>query len=185
MAASPILALTLMAAAMIAAAISGQIRTGLLLATLGAAIVIVLARASGMPPPVQPLWLGVTIIIAGVSFAVRGALFARSAGSKGWVIAAFVVAGEAAVLLTAAARPGLLPEWLLALLPAQWANLAFATATHESGAGGAAAALIALAATAAATQLVACLWPRRWPYAVMFTIWLTMAALVWHWPAPA
>ncbi|QDH35237.1 hypothetical protein E2E27_13455 [Porphyrobacter sp. YT40] len=96
------------------------------------------------------------------------------------MIAVFVVAGEAAILATAAARPEALPEWLLALLPAQWASMAIAGAWTGMGAGLAGAALVALAGTAAATLLVARLWPRRWPYLVMFTAWLALSALVYE-----
>ena len=87
------------------------------------------------------------------------------------------------MVLTAAAMPGALPGWLLALLPAQWASAAIQTTLTTSGAGVALSELIALAGTAAATLLVAALWPRRWPYLVMFTTWLGLSALVWHFPA--
>lgn len=184
-AASAILALALMAAAMIAAAVSGQLRTGLLLAGLAAAGFGVLAAALGMLPPLRPYWAATTILVASVSFAARGALFARSAGKRGWVVALLVVAGEAAMLLTAAARPGLLPDWLLVLLPAQWANIALGAMLGGTGTGVAIAALVALGGTAAATLLVAHLWPRRWPYLVMFTTWLGLSALVWHAPGLA
>lgn len=181
---SPILALTLMAAAMIAAAVSGRMRSGLLMAGLGTAGLIVLAGIAGLSPPAHPLWALVAVSVASVSFAARGVLFARSSGRKGWLIAVFVVAGEAAVLLTSTARPGLLPDWLLALLPAQWANIAIRTAMAGTSPGIAIAALLALGGTAAATLLVARLWPRRWPYLVIFTTWLALSALVWLSPAP-
>lgn len=181
LAGSAILALVLMAVGMIGAAVSGRLRTGLLLAGAGAAGLLVLGLMMGMASPARPLWTIAAVAIAGVSFAARGALFARSAGSKGWLIAAGVVAGEAAIVLTAAARPGAIPDWLLALLPAQWASTALRFAIE--GAGGSLAAgatLLALGGTAAATLLVARLWPRRWPYLVMFTTWLALSALVWH-----
>jgi hypothetical protein len=104
---------------------------------------------------------------------------------RGWWIAVFVVAGEAAILLTASAMPGALPDWLLVLLPAQWASTAIQTALSGTGTRAASSALIALAGTAAATLLVARLWPRRWPYLVMFTAWLGLSALVWYRPGPA
>jgi uncharacterized membrane protein YccC len=78
-----------------------------------------------------------------------------------------------------------LPEWLLVLLPAQWANVAIQTALTGTGTLAASAVLLALAGTAAATLLVARLWPRRWPYLIMFTVWLGLSTLVWHQPAPA
>ena len=97
-------------------------------------------------------------------------LFGRFAGLT-------VVCGEAAMLATAAARPGALPEWLLVLLPAQWASSAIEAALN--GGRLASAELIALAGTAAATVLVTRLLPRRWPYLIMFSVWLGLSALVW------
>ena len=129
---------------------------------------VLFACALGMPPPLHPLSGGLAIIIASISFAARGALFARSASDKGWWIAVFVVAGEAAILITASALPDSLPEWLLVLLPAQWASTAIQTAFTGTADRAASAALLALAGTAAATLLVAWLWPRRWPYLIMF-----------------
>ncbi len=180
--AAPVIALAMMGAGMIAAAVSGRLRTGVLLAGAGGSGLIVLGVAAGMPLPARPLWAVLAIILAGVSFAARGALFARSAGRKGWLIAAGVVAGEATMLLTATAMPGALPGWLLALLPAQWASLALAAAFSGTRAAAVIAAILALGSTAAATLLVRHLWPRRWPYAVMFTTWLAASALVWHAP---
>ena len=81
----------------------------------------------------------------------------------------FVVGGEAAMLLTAWVMPGALPDWLLVLLPAQWASMAIQSAMGGNGILAASSALIALGGTAAATLLVWRLWPRRWPYAIMFT----------------
>ncbi len=178
----PILALGLMAVGMIAAAISGSFLTGVLLALLNGAVLILLARALGMPSLADPASTALAFIIASISFAARGALFARSALDKGWMIAVFVVAGEAAILLTALAMPGSLPDWLLVLLPAQWASVAIQSALAGAGARAAIAVLIALAGTAASTLLVARLLPRRWPYLLMFTAWLGLSALVWHWP---
>ncbi|MCG6121023.1 MAG: hypothetical protein MEP44_10300, partial [Blastomonas sp.] len=108
----------------------------------------------------------------------------RSASDRGWWIAVFVVGGEAAMLVTAYALPGALPDWLLVLLPAQWASVAIQTALTGTGARAASSALIALAGTAAATLLVARLWPHRWPYLLMFTAWLALSALVWYRPGP-
>ncbi|MEM6828013.1 MAG: hypothetical protein AAF553_08705 [Pseudomonadota bacterium] len=179
-----VLAVSLMGAGIIAAATSGRLWVGLALAILAGSGLIFLAQALGMPAGPNPLWIGLAVCIASLSFAARGALFARSAGGKGWWIALFVVAGEAAILLTALARPGELPEWLLVLLPAQWTSTAVQVALFSGSARIARAALIALAGTAAATLLVATLWPRRWPYLIMFTTWLALSALVWHWPAP-
>lgn len=58
------------------------------------------------------------------------------------------------------------------------------TALTGTGTRAASSALLALAGTAAATLLVAWLWPQRWPYLIMFTAWLGLSALVWHHPAP-
>lgn len=180
----PILALGLMGVGIIAAAASGRYSIGMLLALLNGVCLIALAQALGLASLAHPISVGFAVIVASVSFAVRGALFARSAADKGWLIAVFVVAGEAAILITASAVPHSLPDWLLALLPAQWANVAIQTAISGTGTFAASSALLALAGTAAATLLVAQLWPRRWPYAIMFTTWLGLSALVYYWPAP-
>lgn len=184
----PILAVGLMGVGMIAAAAAGRLWIGVLLALLTGAGLMTLARALGMPSLPHPFSTGLAFIIASFSFAARGTLFARSASggayNKGWWIAVFVVAGEAAMLLTASAMPGALPDWLLVLLPAQWASTAIQTALTGTGTRAASSALLALAGTAAATLLVAGLWPRRWPYLVMFTAWLGLSAVVWHRPGP-
>jgi hypothetical protein len=44
--------------------------------------------------------------------------------------------------------------------------------------------MLALGGTAATTLLVAALWPRRWPYLLMFSAWLGCSALVYHSPVP-
>ena len=181
--AGPILAVGLMAAGMIAAAITGRLWIGIVLALLTGGGLILLASALGTSLLSHPLSTGLALIVASISFAARGALFARSASEKGWWVAVFVVAGEAAMLMTASAIPDALPDWLLALLPAQWANAAIQTALTGTGTLAASSELVALAGTAAATLLVAWRWPRRWPYLVMFTAWLGLSALVWHWPA--
>ncbi len=180
----PILAVGLMGAGMIGAAAAGRLWAGILLAVLTGAALIACARALGLPPLPLQSSTGLAVVIASISFAARGALFARSAANKGWLIALFVVTGEAAILVTASALPGALPVWLLVLLPAQWASVAIQTSLAGSGTLAAGSELLALAGTAAATLLVAGLWPRRWPYLVMFTAWLGLSALVWHWPAP-
>lgn len=179
-----LLALGLMGVGMIGAATAGRLSVGLLLALSTGAGLVILARVFGMPPLPHPVSTGLAMIIASFSFAARGTLFARSAGPKGWWIAVFVVAGEAAILLTATAMPSALPKWLLALLPAQWASTAIQTALTGTGTRAASSALIALAGTAAATLFVARLWPRRWPYLIMFTTWLGLSALVWLRPGP-
>lgn len=181
----PILAVGLMGVAMIAAAAAGRLWIGVFLALLAGVGLTLFARALGMPPLPHPLSTGFAVIIASISFAARGALFARSASDKGWLIAVFVVAGEAAILATAFALPDALPDWLLALLPAQWASVAIQTALTGTGTRAAGSALLALAGTAAATLLVARLWPRRWPYLIMFSAWLGFSALVLHWPGPS
>lgn len=186
--AGPILAVGLMGAGMIAAAASGRLWVGAIVALLNGAGLLLGARALGMPVLSDPVPTLAALFIASISFAARGALFARSASNRGWWIAVAVVAGEAAVVLTALASPGALPGWLLALLPAQWASIAIQSALTgtltgtlaSSGARVASAALFALAGTAATTMLVTRLWPRRWPYLLMFTAWLSLSALVWH-----
>ncbi|MGY6551263.1 MAG: hypothetical protein ACXIT4_05130 [Erythrobacter sp.] len=180
----PILAVGLMAMGMITAAITGRLFIGVGLALVTGAGLILLAHAAGLPALPHPLAIGFALIIASLSFAARGSLFARSAADKGWLIAVFVVAGEVSILATALAMPEALPDWLLALLPAQWATTAIQTALVGTGTGTgvpiASSALFALAATAAATLLAAALLPRRWPYLIMFTVWLGCSALVWH-----
>ena len=176
--AAPILAVGMMGAGIIGGAADGRLRVGLVLALLTGAGLLLLSQVLGAPPVRDPLGIALALTAASLSFAARGALFARSGADKGWWIAVFVVAGEAAILAVAAARPGALPEWLLSLLPAQWASMAIAGAMSDTGTGAAGAALVALVGTAAATLLVARLWPRRWPYLVMFTTWLALSALV-------
>jgi len=183
MAGGPILAIGLMGAGMIGAAAAGRFWIGVMLALLAGAGLMMLAHGLGMAPLPDMISTALALGIASVSFGARGALFARSAADKGWLIAVAVVMGEAAMVLTAAAMPGALPGWLLALLPAQWASAAIQTTLTNNGAGFAVSELIALAGTAAATLLVAFLWPRRWPYLAMFTTWLGLSALVWHFPA--
>lgn len=184
-AAAPMLAVSLMGAAMIGAAIAGRLWIGLALALLTGFAFVLLAGALGVPSMAHPLATGLALAIASVSFAARGTLFARSGADKGWWIAVAVVAGEAAMLLTALAMPDALPRWLLVLLPAQWASMAIHTALAGGGTLAAIAPLLALSGTAASTLLVAGLSPRRrWPYLVMFMAWLGLSALVWHWPAP-
>ena len=182
--AGPMLALGLMGAGMITSAAAARFRIGVLMALLAAIGLVLAARMMGMPSLAHPAATGLAFIAASVSFAARGKLFARSAADKGWWIAMFVVAGEAAMLGTAAAMPGALPDWLLVLLPAQWASMAIQTALTGAGTIAAGSALIALVGTAAVTLLVARLLPRRWPYALMFSAWLGLSALVWHYPPP-
>lgn len=184
----PILAVGLMGVGMIAAAAAGRLWIGVLLALLTGAGLLWAARALGMPSLPHPFSAGMAVVIASFSFAARGALFARAASdaafNKGWLIAVFVVGGEAAMLFTASALPGALPDWLLVLLPAQWASVAIQTALTGTGTRAAGSALVALAGTAAATLLVARLLPSRWPYLIMFTAWLGLSALVWFKPGP-
>ena len=91
----------------------------------------------------------------------------------------FVVLGEASVLLIAFVFPGALPNWFLALLPAQWASIALQTALFGTGTVAALPVLVALAGTAATTLLARRLWLKRWPYLLMFTTWLALSALVY------
>lgn len=179
----PVLAAGMMGAGMIGAAASGSLRVGIGLGLLSAITLIGLAHLLGMPLPPDLLTTVRAAVIAAFSFAARGALFARSSGPRGWWIALAVVGGEAAMLAVAAAQPGALPGELLVLLPAQWASAALGSALAGGGALAASSELFALAGTAAATLLVALLWPRRWPYLVMFSTWLALSALVWHHPA--
>lgn len=179
-AAGAALALGMMGAGMIAAAAAGRFVVGVAVALLAGAGLVLLARGLGLPALHAPAATVLAAIVASISFAARGSLFARSAAAQGWWIAVAVVAGEAAVLLTAAAMPGAWPGWVLALLPAQWATLALQAALTGTGAQVASIALLALGGTAAATLLVARLWPRRWPYLIMFTTWLGLSALVWE-----
>ena len=176
----PILAVGLMGMGMIAAAAAGRLWIGLGLALLAGVGLILIARALGMPALPHPFSTGLAVIVASLSFAARGTLFARAMAGNGWLMALFVVAGEAAMLVSAA----MLPAWLLTLLPAQWASTAIQTALTGTGTRAASSALFALAGTAATTLLVAFLWPRRWPYALMFTAWIGLSALVWHRPGP-
>lgn len=181
--AGTILAVALMGAGMIAGAAAGRIEAGVGLALLCGTGLLLFGQSQGLPYPLHPLATGLAVTVASISFAARGALFARSAGDKGWWIAAAVIAGEAAVVFTALARPDALPGWLLALLPAQWASAAIQSALNGPGYNAVIWELIALTGTAAATMLVAALWPRRWPYIIMFTTWIALSALVWHRPA--
>lgn len=179
-AAGTIVAIGMMGAGMIAAAAAGRFAVGVIAALLAGAGLLLLARALGLPALHAPAATVLAAVVASLSFAARGALFARSASARGWWIAVAVVAGEAAVLLTAAAMPGAWPGWVLALLPAQWATIALQAALTGTGAQVASIAMLALGGTAAATLLVARLWPRRWPYLIMFTTWLALSALVWE-----
>ena len=184
LASGPIFTLGLMGVGIIAAAAIGNFWIGVLLALLNAACLIVLALSLGMPPLPHLFSIGLAMIIASFSFAARGALFARTLSHRGWLMALFVVAGEASVLLIASVWPGVLPNWFLALLPAQWASIAIQTALTGTGTVAAMSVLLALAGTAATTLLAARLWLRRWPYLLMFTAWLGLSALVYYSSAP-
>jgi len=183
-AAGPVLAVGLMGAGMIAGAITGRLWTGVALALLAGAGLFLLVQTLGMPTLSHPAETALALVIASISFAARGALFARSAGARGWWIALGVVGGEAAMVATAAAQPGALPGWLLALLPAQWASTAIQIALAGAGRLAAGPVLLALGGTAASTLLVAHLWPRRWPYLIMFSAWIALSALVYHHQSP-
>lgn len=182
--ASSLVAVGMMGAGMIGASSSGRMLIGVLLAALSGTLLLCLALSLGAPMSASPLFALVTasiiMAIASFSFAARGALFARSAREYGWLIAIFVVGGEAAIIATAAISPGLLPDWLLVLLPAQWANLAIQWSISGGSALTAGSALIALCGTGLATLFVKQMWPRRWTYLVMFTTWLALSAVVWH-----
>lgn len=170
----PILAAGLMGTGMIAAAVAARFWMGVALALTTGVGLIALAQRLGMAPLAHPLSTTLALLVASISFAARGTLFTRAHPRHGWIIAVLVVCGEAATLLTAA----WLPDWLLVLLPAQWASAAIATAIVGSGTRAAMAVLVALAGTAVTTLLVARLLPRKWPYALMFTAWLALSAYV-------
>jgi hypothetical protein len=180
--AGPVLAIGLMSVGMITGAAAGRMWVGLVLGVSAGAGLVLFAQALGLLPLMQAPLAGLAVIVASLSFAARGALFARSAEARGWWIALAIVAGEGAILFTAAASPEGLPSWLLALLPAQWASTAIGSAMKGAGTGLALWEVLALAGTAAGTLLVASLWPRRWPYLIMFGTWLALSALVWQQP---
>ncbi len=182
----PIFTLGLMGVGIIGAATSRHFGAGVLMALVSLSGLVVLALLLGMPLPAHPISTVLAACIASCSFAARGALFARSLSAKGWLMGLFVVAGEASILLTAAVLPGVLPDWLLALLPAQWSSVAIQTSLTGADTFAVRWPLIALAGTAATTMITATLWPRRWPYLIMFTGWLGFSALVyWSWLAMA
>ena len=175
----PVFTLGLMGVGIIAAATAGRFWVGVLLGLLSAACLVGLAIAMGMPAPSHVATMVFAMVVASFSFAARGALFSKTMTAKGWLMALFVVAGEASVLLIVATLPGLLPDWFLALLPAQWASIAIQAAISGAGAAAAATVLIALGGTAATTLLAARFWMRPWPYPLMFTTWLGLSALVY------
>ncbi len=179
LASGPIFTVGLMGVGIIAAAAAGYFWVGVFLALLNAVCLIVLGLALGMPAPSHELSTVLAMVIASGSFAARGALFAKTMAQRGWYMALFVVAGEASVLLLAAVFPGVLPDWFLALLPAQWASVAIQTALTGTGTMAATPVLVALGGTAVTTLLAARLWLRRWPYLLMFTAWLGLSALVY------
>ena len=57
------------------------------------------------------------------------------------------------------------------------------TAMRKTASGVAIWELLALAGTAGATLIVAALWPRRWPYLIMFSTWIILSMMVWQQPA--
>ena len=132
-----------------------------------------------MPALPHPVSTSFAMVIASGSFAARGALFAQTMQQKGWLMALFVVSGEASVLLINAIWPGALPNWFLALLPAQWASIAIQTALTGTGTVAALPVLIALGGTAATTLMAAKYWRNGWPYPLMFMTWLGLSALVY------
>jgi hypothetical protein len=175
----PVLTLGLMGVGIIGAATAGYFLAGVALSLTNAACLLLLALALGMAPPLHVFSIVLAMVVASGSFAARGALFAKTMTQKGWLMALFVVAGEASVLLIAYVWPGVLPLWFLALLPAQWASTAIQAALTGAGASVVIPVLIALAGTAATTLLAARLWMRGWPYLLMFTAWLGLSALVY------
>lgn len=174
-----VLVLGMMGVAMIGSAVTGRLGVGVVLAGVNAACLTVMCVAFDLLALGSLTLLAMTILVATVSFAARGSLFALSANPRGWLVAFGVVSGEAAIIFTALFEPEALPDWLLALLPAQWANIALQDAFSASLGAQALASIAALLGTAAATLFVTYQWPRRWTYAVMFTTWLALSAYVW------
>ncbi len=181
----PVFTLGLMGVGIIAASIIGYFWIGVLLALVNGAGLVVLAFALGMSTLAHPTSTGLAMVIASGSFAARGALFSKTLSRKGWLMALFVVTGEASVLLIASLWPGALPDLFLALLPAQWSSIAIQTALTGTGTLEALPVLIALAGTAATTLLATKLYPRPWPYLLMFTAWLGLSAVVYFESLPA
>jgi hypothetical protein len=179
LASGPIFTLGLMGVGIISAATMGQFWIGGALALLNAACLLALGLALGMPALAHPASAAGAMIIASASFAARGALFSKTLATKGWLMALFVVAGEASVLLIVWVLPGALPDWFLALLPAQWASVAIQAALTGAGTSAAVSVLVALAGTAATTLLATKLYLHRWPYLLMFTAWLGLSVLVY------
>lgn len=175
-----LMAVGTMSTGMIVAALTRRLWIGLCGGSLTGASLVIAAGITGAQPATDAVWTGLAILMASFSFAARGALFARSASDKGWWIAVAVVSGEAAILMTAAASPEAIPDWVLVLLPAQWASMAFQYGADGLNLAAGVAALGALGATAIATLIVRRLWPRRWPYLVMFTTWIGMSLQVWQ-----
>lgn len=182
---APTFTLGLMGVGIIGAATVGNIWIGGFLALVNGACLVALALTLGMSALPHPISLALAMLIASGSFAARGALFAKTLAHRGWLMALFVVAGEASVLLIAYLWPGALPGWFLALLPAQWASVAIQAALAGAGTPGAIPVLIALAGTAATTLVARSLWLRWWPYPLMFTTWLGLSALVYFSSAPS
>lgn len=175
-----ILALSLMGSGMISAAICSRFRVGVIGSVLVCSALAALVFASGFAVSIDIPAAAIAMIVASISFAARGALFARNARGNGWIVALLILAGEAAILLAALVQPDAWPAWLLALLPAQWASMALQAALGSEGILAASVPLIALGGTAAATMFVVRLGPRRWTYLVMFTTWLALSALVYQ-----
>ncbi|WP_439106802.1 hypothetical protein [Congregibacter sp.] len=180
----PIFTLGLMGVGIIAAATAGRFDLAVFLALMNAAFLVVLALALGMPVSPHPFSTILAMVVASGSFSARGALFAITLSQRGWLMALFVVAGEASVLLIASIFPGALPDWFLALLPAQWASIAIQASLTGAGSLAAFPVLIALAGTAVTTLLAARFCLHRWPYLLMFTAWLGLSALVYFCSAP-
>lgn len=174
-----VLVLGMMGVAMIASAVTGRLWIGALLAGVNAVCLTLTCMAFDLLAHSISALFVVTVLAASISFAARGSLFALSASPGGWLVAFGVVAGEAAIVLTALFEPGVLPDWLLALLPAQWASIALQSAFFEGATAQALASIVALLGTAAATMFVTYMWPRRWTYGIMFTTWLALSAVVW------
>jgi len=182
----PILAVGLMGFGMIGAAAAGRLWIGVLVAPPSGGSLILLARVLGMPPWPHPFSTVLALVIASVSACRAGALFASTVAARGWWIAVSVVSGEAAMVLMASAWPGFWPDSAACPAPCAMGQRRDPDGAHRvRGTRAAAAALAALAGTAAVTLLVARLWRARgWPDLLMFTAWLGLSAVVWRWPGP-
>ena len=184
----PILAVGLLGFGLIGAAVAGRWWIGFLLALVAGFGLIQLARALGMPPLPHPFSTGLAVIVTSASFAALGALCARAGPGQGWRIGLLAFAVQASVVALVPALvtgwPGIVPDMVQALVPAQWASGAIQTALTGTGTRAARSALFALAGIVLVALILARLWPRRWPAALLVAAWLGLSAFVWLRPGP-